>query len=112
MPDTSMERIFTVADCHATVWKNKGGAHGSFHTISVSRSYKNAEEETKYTTSFGGMDIANMVAASMNALVWIWEQNRERKKTEAQGKDRKRSRSKSGGSKSNGADEPTPPRPL
>ena len=109
-----MERIFTVADCHATVWKNNGGAKGSFHTISVSRSYKNAADQTKYTTSFGGMDIANMVSASMNALVWIWDQNRERNKTERDEKDRRRSRSKRGGSKpnSNDQDEASPPRPL
>lgn len=96
-------KIFTVENCHASIWKNEGGASGIYHTASFSKSYE-VDGETHYTTSFGGFDLSRLITVASMAITWMWTENRNRNRKKTGSK-------KSQSRRANGKQKPPPPPP-
>lgn len=54
----------------AAVWENTG-KDGLFHTVTFSRSYKDAEGNWKNTDSFAGSDLDDLQAVAFQANLFI-----------------------------------------
>ncbi|WP_300030591.1 hypothetical protein [uncultured Roseobacter sp.] len=53
----------------ATIWDNDG-----FHSVDLSRAYKNAEGQWQNTTSFAQSDLLNLAKCAERAEIWIARQ--------------------------------------
>jgi len=106
--DDGLVKVITSGNAHASIWKNEGGKHGHYFTCSFTRSYKDAEEETHYTTSFGAYDLAHVFSVGGQALTFMLAEARKLRPKPKTRSNTSRSRRRNSG---NSSRRPTPPPP-
>ena len=73
MTNTPMKK-FRLGLITATIWDNNG-----FHSVDLSRSYKNQTGDWQSTTSFAHSDLLNVTKCAERAEIWIARQANDQK---------------------------------
>ena len=61
----------------ASIWSHEGNGQGNWHSVSITRLYRE-REEWKTSTSFGRDDLPVVSKAVEMAYAWIWKTQERR----------------------------------
>ncbi len=61
----------------ATIWQNHHETQGTWYSITLTRSYKDGQNQWQTSTSFGRDDLPLLAKVADMAHTWIFEQGQE-----------------------------------